>query len=157
MTHPAVLYVDDDDNDVVLMRHAWTKVGVVNPLQVATDGDVALRYLSGVGSYANRVAHPMPCLTLIDVKLPKVSGFDLLKWIRAEPAIHTLPVVVLSSSTRAVDVHTAHALRANAYLAKPPTFAAWGELVASVKQFWLTLAQPPPDCALFSNQRLGNP
>ena len=149
MSHAAVLYVEDDDNDVVLMRHAWTKVGVLNPLQVVTSGDVARRYLSGIGSYADRAAHPMPCLALIDLKLPMVSGFDLLKWIRSEPAIHTLPIVVLSSSTRDVDVHAAHALRANGYLEKPPHFNGWRQLVAGVNEFWLTRAQTPPERTLF--------
>jgi CheY-like chemotaxis protein len=82
LSYPAVLYVEGDDNDVVLMRHAWKRVGVLHPLQVATDGDMALRYLSGIGPYADRVAHPLPCLALIDLKLPKGSGFDLLRWIR---------------------------------------------------------------------------
>jgi CheY-like chemotaxis protein len=139
------------------MRHAWTKVGVLNPLQVVTSGDVARRYLSGVGSYADRAAHPMPCLALIDLKLPMVTGFDLLEWIRSEPAIHTLPVVVLSSSTREVDVHTAHALRANGYLEKPPHFNGWRQLVASVNEFWLTRAQTPPEWTLFSNPITGSP
>ena len=144
MSRPTVLYVEDDDNDAVLMRYAWKKVGVLNPLQVVTDGDIALRYLSGVGLYADRAAHPIPCLALIDLKLPTISGFDVLEWIRTEPAIHTLPVVVLSSSTREVEVHTAHALRVNAYLEKPSTFDGWRHLVAGVNEFWLTRAQMPP-------------
>jgi CheY-like chemotaxis protein len=150
MSHRAVLHVEDDSNDVLFLRHAWTKVGVLNPLHVATDGDQALRYLSGEGEYSNRVDHPIPCLVLLDLKLPKVSGFDVIKWIRAQPAIYTVPVVVLSASTRADDVHTAHALHANAYLAKPPSLDGWRALVASVKEFWLTLAQTPPECSQFS-------
>ena len=151
ITHPPVLYVENDDNDVVLMRYAWKKVGVLNPLQVATDGDAALRYLSGAGPYANRVAHPMPSLVLTNLELPRVSGIDVLKWIRAEPAIHTLPVVVLSSWVQAVDVHTAYEARVNGYLEKPPTFDGWRKLVASVNDFWLTRAETPPECGLFSN------
>ena len=150
ITHPSVLYVEDDPNDVVLMRHAWTKVGGRNPLQVAIDGDAALRYLSGVGPYANRVAHPMPILVLTDVKLLTLSGIDVLTWIRAEPVIHTLPVVILSSSTHARDVQTAYALGVNGYLEKPPTFDGWRKLVASVNEFWLTGAEAPPERARFS-------
>jgi len=158
MGYPAVLYVEGDDNDVVLMRHAWKRVGVLHPLQVATDGDVALRYLSGIEPYADRVAHPLPCLALIDLKLAKGSGFDLLKWIRVVPAIHTLPVVVLSSSSLEVDVHTAYALGVNGYVEKPPTFDGWRALVASVNEFWLTHAETPPEPrTLFSNPVMGSP
>jgi len=150
IAHPPVLYVEDDPNDVVLMRYAWTKVGVLNPLQVATDGAAALRYLSGVGPYANRVAHPMPSLVLTDMNLPTGSGIDLLKWIRAEPSLHTLPVVILSSSTHPVEVHSAYALRVNAYLEKPPTFDGWRKLVAGMSEFWLSAAETPPERARFS-------
>ncbi len=151
ITHPPVLYVEDDHYDVVLMRYAWTKVGVLNPLHVATGGDAALRYLSGAGPYAHRVAHPMPSLVLTALELPTVSGLDVLEWIRAEPAIHTLPVVILSSWVNAVDVHTANAARVNGYLEKPPTFDGWRKLVTSVNDFWLTRAETPSECGLFSN------
>ena len=87
MTPPPVLYVEDDDNDVLLMRRAWTKVNVSNPLQVVTDGQEALEYLSGEGLYANRVDHPMPCLVLLDLKLPKVLGLEVLRRIRSETAL----------------------------------------------------------------------
>lgn len=153
---PPVLYVEDDHNDVVLMRYAWTKVGVLNPLQVATDGAVALRYLSGIGPYANRVAHPMPSLVLTDMNLPTGSGIDLLKWIRAEPSLRTLPVVILSSSTHPVEVHSAYALRVNAYLEKPPTFDGWLKLVAGVSESWLSDAGTPPERARFSYPATGS-
>lgn len=133
------------------MRHAWKKVGVLNPLQVVTDGNAALRYLSGAGPYANRIAYPMPSLVLTDLELPMMSGIDVLKWIRAEPAIDTLPVVVLSSWVQAVDVHTAYAARVNGYLEKPPTFDGWCKLIASVNNFWLTGVETPPECGRFSD------
>jgi CheY-like chemotaxis protein len=82
---PPVLYVEDDHNDVLLMRRAWAKVGVANPLRVVVDGEEALRYLSGKGQYANRVDHPMPCLVLLDLKLPKLLGLDVLRGSRRPP------------------------------------------------------------------------
>jgi hypothetical protein len=109
---------------------------VPNPLQV-NDGDVALRYLSGVGPYANRVAHPMPCLALVDLKLPKVSGFDLLKWIRllaSIPACCRLVVV-----DREVDVHTAARCAERISRNRQPSMAC--ALVAGVA--FCSLAQTP--------------
>jgi DNA-binding NarL/FixJ family response regulator len=92
----------------------------------------------------------MPSLVLTDMNLPTGSGIDLLKWIRAEPSLHTLPVVILSSSTHPVEVHSAYALRVNAYLEKPPTFDGWRKLVAGMSEFWLSAAETPPERARFS-------
>ena|SRR6266404_6098383 len=138
MSEPAVLYVEDDPNDMSLMRYAWARVGVRNPLQIVPDGDEAVRYLSGDGHYANRVDHPMPSLILMDLKVPKVSGLDALKWIRAQPTLHTLRVIVLSSSKRPVDIGEAHALRIDAYLVKSQSFGEWVAMVAHLKEFWLS-------------------
>jgi DNA-binding NarL/FixJ family response regulator len=99
----------------------------------------------------------MPSLVLTDMKLPTVSGIDVLKWIRAEPSLHTLPVVMLSSSTHPVEVHTAYALRVNAYIEKPPTFDGWRKLVAGVSEFWLSGAGTPPERARFSYPATGSP
>jgi CheY-like chemotaxis protein len=140
MSHPAVLYVEDDPNDIMLMRYAWTRVGVENPLRIVPDGDEALRYLSGEGTYADRVDHPIPSLILMDLKLPKVSGLDVLKWIRAQPALHGLRVIVLSSSKRPPDIGAAHALRIDAYLVKSHTFDEWVEMVKHLRESWLTNA-----------------
>ncbi|MEO6184063.1 MAG: response regulator [Verrucomicrobiota bacterium] len=149
MSQPEVLYVEDDANDVLFMRFAWKKAGLLNKIQVVTDGEQAMHYLSGEGQYANRAEHPMPRLVLLDLKLPKVSGLEVLKWIREQPAIHTLQVVVLSSSNRPMDVHTAHALRANAYLVKPSDTEGLAQIAASLNDFWLSRVQPPPECLQF--------
>ena len=144
-----ILYVEDEENDVIFMQHAWKKVSLLNPLHVVKDGEQAMHYLGGEGKYANRDKYPMPCLVLLDLKLPKVSGFEVLKWIREQPAIHTLQVVVLTSSNQPRDIHTAHALRANAYLVKPPNAEGLTQLAASLKDFWMSRAQFPPDCLQF--------
>ena len=146
MTNQAVLYIEDEENDVIFMRHAWTNAGARNPLHVVTDGEQALQYLSGEGKYANRDEHPMPGLILLDLKLPKLSGLNVLKWIRQQPEIHLLPVVVLSSSNSPQDVCDAYELRANAFLVKPPHAKALSETVASLKEFWLTQVEMPPAC-----------
>jgi CheY-like chemotaxis protein len=100
MTPQSVLYVEDDDNDVLLMRRAWTRADVQNPLEVVTDGEKALAYLSGDVPYANRVDHAMPCLVLLDLKMPKVSGLDVLRSICSQRALVGLRVIVFSSSIR---------------------------------------------------------
>jgi CheY-like chemotaxis protein len=137
MTPPPVLYVEDDDSDVLLMRRAWKKVDVQNPLQVVTDGQDALRYLSGEEQYANRGDHPMPCLVLLDLKMPKVTGLEVLRWIRSQPALVGLRVVVLSSSNYPADINAAHGLRVDAYLIKPGTFDEWVAMVDTLNVYWL--------------------
>jgi CheY-like chemotaxis protein len=137
MTPPPVLYVEDDDNDVLLMRRAWTKADVQAPLQVVTDGQEALDYISGKGKYADRIAHPIPCLVLLDLKLPKVLGLEVLRWIRSQPAFVGLRVIVFSSSTQPGDINAAHGLRIDAYLVKPGRFDEWVAMVDNLNVYWL--------------------
>jgi CheY-like chemotaxis protein len=90
MNNATVLYVENDDNDVILIRRAWMKAGVRDRLQTVTDGEEAIRYLSSEGPYVNRVEHPLPRLVLLDVKLSRMSGLDVLEWIRSQPDLHYL-------------------------------------------------------------------
>ena len=147
-----VLYVEDEENDVIFLRHAWKKAGIINPLQVVGDGEQAMQYLSGQGQYIERAIYAMPFLVLLDLKLPKESGFNVLKWIRQHPSIHTLQVVVLTSSNQPQDVHQAHTLGANAYLIKPPSPEGLVGMAASLQDFWMKRAQPPPECLWFEDQ-----
>src|SRR5215831_8670358 len=109
-TAAAVLYVEDDEIDVLMMRRAWERAGLSNPLHVVSDGQEAEDYLSGEGQYANRGMCPTPALVLLDLRLPKITGLDLLKWIRAQPTLRTLHVVVLSSSDLPQEVQRTKAL-----------------------------------------------
>jgi len=137
MTPPPVLYVEDDDNDVLLMRQAWVRVEVQNPLEVVSDGREAIACLSGEGRYANRVEHPMPCLVLLDLKMPKMTGLDVLRWIRSQPEHIALRVVVFSSSKQPKDINAAHSLRIDAYFVKPGTFNEWVAMVDNLNVYWL--------------------
>src|SRR5262249_7672623 len=104
------------------------------PIHVVRDGQEALNYLSGEGQYANRVTYPMPNLVLLDLKLPKVTGLDVLKWIREQPgALGTLPVIVLSSSNMPQDVARAHALGIDRYWTKSPEIDALNGLIEAVR------------------------
>src|SRR5262245_50719281 len=136
-TLPTVLYVEDDNNDAMLMRRAWLKAGAREGLQTVPDGEEAIHYLAGEGPYVNRVEHPMPTLVLLDLKLPKVSGLDVLKWIREQPSLQGLRVIVLSSSTREDDQSAAEALGTNAYFVKPSRYNNWVAMVNTLKTSWL--------------------
>ena len=144
MNTQTILYVEDDENDVFLMDHAWKKAGVLNPLKTVSDGEQAVQYLSGKGKYANRDEYPLPMLVMLDLKLPKLHGLDVLKWIREQPAIQILPVIILSSSSQPQDIRTAYARGANSYLIKPPHVDGLMELVASLKDYWLDRNEMPP-------------
>src|SRR5437868_2030655 len=92
-----ILLVEDKEDDIVLIRRALAKAGVVNPLQVVRDGDEAIEYLAGERKYRNREEYPLPQLVLLDLKLPGMDGFEVLRWIRGQPGLSSLRVVVLTS------------------------------------------------------------
>jgi CheY-like chemotaxis protein len=134
----AVLYVEDDEMDVLFMRRAWHKAGLLNPLHVVIDGQQAEAYLSGEAPYADRTMYPLPWLVLLDLKLPKQTGLEVLGWIRQQPPpIGTLRVIVFSSSNSPRDMQQAHALGVGAYLVKAAAPQALDELVARLKAYWL--------------------
>jgi two-component system response regulator len=139
-----ILQVEDDQNDVFLFQHAMRKVGVTNPIQVANDGQEAIDYLAGTGKFADREAFPLPCLVLLDLKLPYVMGLDVLRWIRQQPGAARI-VVLLSASGGEADIATAYRLGANGYLVKPTEASEFQNMVRAIKDFWLTQNTPPPD------------
>jgi CheY-like chemotaxis protein len=143
-----ILYVEDEENDGFLLRRAFVKAGIPNPLEVVTDGNEAIEYLSGLGTYTKR---RIPQLVFLDLKLPFKTGFEVLAWLRQQPALHTIPVIILTSSTQESDVHKAYALGANAYLVKPPGPEELTVMVETIRAFWLTLNLNPPDALAFQD------
>jgi len=141
--NPVILLVEDEENDVFFMQHALKEAGILNPLHVAQDGQEAMDYLSGHGRYADRERYPLPGLTLLDLKLPRVMGWEVLKWIRGQPELKSLIVIVLTSSQLPPDIEAAYQLGANAYLVKPSSPLGLREIAAAIKQFWLTLNHGP--------------
>ena len=139
MNRQPILYAEDDENDALLTKIAFEDADISNPLIIVPDGDAAVAYLAGSGQYANRDEHPMPCLVLLDIKMPRRSGLDVLKWIRGQPSICTLPVLMLTSSNQEADVHRAYILGANGYLEKPSKPNAMVVIAKAIKDFWLTL------------------
>lgn len=139
-----ILQVEDDANDVFFLKEALRKAEVPNPVQVATDGQQAIDYLTGAGKFADREKFPMPGLILLDLKLPYVMGLDVLKWIR-EQAGALVPVLILSASVAESDVETAYRLGANAFLTKPSNPSHLKEMAKAIKDFWLTYNVGPSD------------
>jgi CheY-like chemotaxis protein len=139
MSRPTILHVDDDPNDVILLQHACKKAGIEARLQHVPDGDEAMAYLEGRDAYANREEYPLPHLVLLDLKMPRLSGFDVLAWLRSKERLRWLPVVVLSSSNHDVDVKKAYQLGANSYLIKPVAFEALVDIVKSLYHYWTSL------------------
>ncbi|MBI4664327.1 MAG: response regulator [Verrucomicrobia bacterium] len=137
MERKPVLYVEDDDDDVFFMRRAFEAADVRNPLKVVQDGQEAIQYLSGAGPYANRAEHPLPTLVLLDLKLPRKGGLEILKWIREQPALNTLIVAVMTSSQNVLDIGQAYDLGANAYSVKPTGADKLVEMVRSLRQRFL--------------------
>lgn len=138
-----ILIVEDDANDVLLIQRAFAKARILNPLQTVGNGDDAVAYLVGEGPFGDRQRHPFPVLVLLDLKLPRRTGLEVLEWIRAQPGLKRLPVVVLTSSKEATDVNRAYDLGANSYLVKPVGFDSLLDLVKSLEVYWLILNQKP--------------
>jgi CheY-like chemotaxis protein len=144
MSEQAVfLLVEDSENDAILIRRAFHKGNIINPLQVVSSGDQAIAYLSGEGVFANRAEYPLPDLVLLDLKLPGIDGFEVLRWIRQQPTLKALRVVVLTSSDRIQDVNLAYQLGANSFLVKPVDFERFVEISQALKGYWIWLSRAP--------------
>ncbi|MGH7968320.1 MAG: response regulator [Limisphaerales bacterium] len=139
-----VLLVEDDLNDIFLVKRAFKMADIPNPLQVVTDGQEAISYLAGEGKYADRDAHPLPSLMVMDIKMPRKSGFEVLEWVkRSERPLRRIPIVIVSSSDSPSDINRAYELGANAYMVKPMNFRAVEHLFESITHYWgLECAKP---------------
>ena len=131
-----ILVAEDDHKDIFLLRCAFTQAGVTVPLHFVYDGEQAIDYLEGNDSFSDRRTHPFPTLVLLDNKMPRLSGLDVLKWLRQQPRLRRLPVLIFSSSSLLRDINLAADLGANAYLVKPNTLEELRGLVRAIKEFW---------------------
>ena len=142
-THYTILLVEDDPNDVFLIQRAFRKANLANPIQVMNDGEAAVQYLSGQEPYADRDRYPLPAIILLDLKLPRRSGHEVLVWLKQQPELKRLPVVMLTSSRQTPDVKRAYDLGVNSYLVKPIGFASLLEMMQSFSQYWLNYTELP--------------
>lgn len=138
----AILLVEDSDDDVFLMRRALKSAGVTNPLHVVGTGAEAVEYLAGDGPYRDRQQHPLPSVVFLDLKLPLMSGHEVLAWIRSQRQLEGLLVVVLTSSNEPSDVRRCYSLGASSYLMKPLTAQQLIDLAKALNWTWLKRAQP---------------
>lgn len=139
-----ILLVDDNRLDVELTLDAFREARLNNVVQVAGGGQEALDYLFGRGKFADRAAYPMPDIVLLDLKMPEVDGFEVLRQTKVSAAIRRIPVIVLTSSVEDGDRALAYDIGANSYLVKPVSFGAFIEVVRTIERYWLTLNVLPP-------------
>ena len=144
MTNTCILQVEDDANDVFLLQHAFRQAGISNAVHVATDGQMAVDYLAGTGAFGNRQRYPLPGLVLLDLKLPRQSGREVLQWIRAQPHLSAIVVIVFTSSQYMGDVGLAYELGANSVIAKPADVFHYAEIARLLKDWWLRHNQFAP-------------
>ena len=138
-----ILLVEDNYNDVLLIQRAFNKAGIAPPMSIVSDGDEAIAYLSQERQYANTEKFPVPVLILLDLKLPRRSGLEVLAWLRQQPKLKRLPVVVLTSSQENSDLAQAYDLGANSYLVKPVDFRDFVTLVELIDAYWFQANKIP--------------
>ena len=136
-TGRSILLVEDNEDDVFLMKRALKGAHIINPLYSVEDGQQAVDYLAGHGQFDDRKKYPFPAIVFLDLKLPLKSGLEVLEWIRSQPEFENLVVLVLTSSNEPTDLKRAYSLGANSYLVKPPTAAALLDLAKAFKWYWL--------------------
>jgi len=140
---PTILLVEDDENDALLVRKAAQKTLAGIPISCVSNGHEAVQYLKGEGIYADRSKHPFPDIVLLDLKMPVMNGFEVLRWVRSQPKLKRLPIIILTGSVHETDTRTAYEEGANSYLIKPANFNELVETIKNVGDFWLTGTRLP--------------
>ncbi len=139
---PTILLVEDEDDSVLLLESAFRKAGFTNPVHRVAHGALAIEYLSNAASPKKRTV-PLPALILLDLKLPLMSGIEVLKWVRTHPTLHAMIVIIFTSSAEPSDIAAAYRNGANSYLIKPTSLGALTELASGLRSYWLRLNVPP--------------
>lgn len=138
-----ILHVEDDQNDILLVQRAFRKADLGVHISSVYDGDRALAYLTGTGEYSDRAEYPFPSLVLLDLKIPRRSGLEVLAWIRSQRELKRLPVTILTSSKHEKDINEAYTNGANSYLVKPVGFDALVDVIRMLSCYWLRLNEKP--------------
>jgi len=143
-TKYTILLVEDDDNDATLVQMAFKKNAILNPVQWAKDGLEAVAYLNGDGAFANRQLYPFPEVLILDLKMPRMGGLELLAWIRDHPEYRVIPTIIMTSSRMDADIEKAYNLGANTYMVKPASFDELARMVKSAHEYWSLSVKPKP-------------
>ena len=138
-----ILLVEDSSSDAALVTRAFERTGVENPIRRVKDGEEALGYLTGAGAFADRKEHPLPAVILLDLNLPRFNGYQLMIWLRMQPELKRIPVVVLTESHDTDSINRAYDADANSYLVKSGDGEEIARLVEMVRQYWMSLNEPP--------------
>ncbi len=145
MTRPAcILLIDDNPMDVELALDAFREAHLTNQIEVAEDGESGLDYLTGEGRYTDRARYPVPDIILLDLKMPRVDGFEVLRRIKVMPKLKRIPVIILTSSREEGDLALSYDVGANSYLVKPVSFSGFVDIVQQIEDYWLTLNVAAP-------------
>lgn len=135
-----VLAAEDEESDALILQLAFERSGLTNPLIIVRDGQQAVDYLMGNGAFSHRSVHPLPRLLLLDLKMPRLSGFDVLAWLATQPDFKDLPAVVLSSSSHDADIQRARQLGARDYFVKPHSLSGFVKIIQGLHSRWLCTA-----------------
>lgn len=143
-----ILIIEDDEMDIGLLKTALRRAGVKDPVFVVNNGEEAIKYLRGEGQYHDRRQSPFLNVIFSDIKMPRLDGFGVLKWLRSHPECAVIPIIILSNSGEDIDVRRAYEMGANAYLIKPSTIQELQEMVKTAFEFWKWCAKPhiPEKC-----------
>ncbi len=160
--HAIILVAEDEEDYVLLIKQVFAKAHIPNPVYVVWNGEEAINYLKGEGKYANREEYPLPDIFLLDLKMPRVNGFEVLKWVRQQPGLASLRILVLTSSDAIRDVNEAYQLGANSFLVKPLDFQDFTHLSRLIADFWFKASRtpetyrPPKEIKNLPNQNKGS-
>jgi CheY-like chemotaxis protein len=138
-----ILIAEDREDDILLIRRSFIGAHVSNPIQIVRNGEQTISYLEGEGKFANRDEFPLPALLLLDLKMPRMDGFQVLNWIRQQPGLKPLRIIVLTASADMHDVNKAYELGANSFLVKPLDFENFVEMSRFLNDYWLRLDKAP--------------
>jgi CheY-like chemotaxis protein len=139
MSHRPILIAEDDSDDAFLLMRAFGRAGITNPVDLVSDGQKAVDYLEELP----RKKSLLPRLLVLDIKMPLLNGFDVLRWVRSQPGLKRLPVIVLTSSDEEKDINRAYDLGANSYLIKPPNLESLEVLATKLCEYWLAINEQP--------------
>jgi CheY-like chemotaxis protein len=143
-----ILIAEDSEDDAFFLERAFRKIGLKNPLQILTDGALVMDYLKAESQFTDRSEYPFPSVLFLDIKMPKVSGFEVLQWLKDHEHCRIIPIIAFSSSELPEDIERAYQLGANAYLVKPNKAEELEATLRSTYDFWARCAKPrlPKKC-----------